>query len=351
MQVRLKSARYLGGFPRVTTDDFVLYGQDGGQSIDLQDDRVLFLFADTLLLARNPQLAARAATTDHGPPRPHTGAAEVFLPNCAALAPRKPYLESLAQLKYITDSYGLPRTIIQAEAREQFKKIRFWPEHGLRIGDSVYIYYIGVQTIDPTSSWGFRGVGAGLARLDLSDLSVTRLKRRGNWRFWGDEDNDLHFGVCVRRHDDYAYVYFTSGEKLYMTARLARVPIEHIENADAYEYLSSTKPTWSSELDDAVSLGGCAPELTVNYNRYLDKYVMFCVDGFTKALNLRLADHPWGPFGPVQPLIRVPCDPKTPLIYLGFEQSIFEEDEGRKIYLSYCHPEFSMNSSVVLKLA
>ena len=312
---------------------------------------MLFLFSDTLLLARDADLARSASSWDAGPPRPHTGAAEVFLPNCAALAPQKSYLESLAQLEYLTDARGLPRTLLQAEAREQFQKIRFWPEHGLRIGDSVYLYYIGVQTVDPTSSWGFRGVGAGLARLDLSDFSATRLKRRGEWRFWGGVGEDLHFGVCVRRHEDHVYAYFTSGAKMHMTAHLARVAVDQIENLEAYEYLSSTEPTWSPALADAVSLGECAPELTVNYNQYLDKYVMFCVDGFTKTLNLRLADNPWGPFGPVQHLIRMPSVPTTPLIYLGFEQSIFEEDGGRKIYLSYCHPEFSMNSSVVLKLA
>lgn len=349
MRVRLKFARYLGSFPRVEDPEFVVWGQDGGQTIDLLDGRVLFLFSDTLILTRR-EVAAIGPRFGPGPPRPKTDGQEVFLPNCAAIAPRRSYAESLAALEYLK-SDGLPRPILAATPREDFQRLRFWPEHGVRLGDTVYLFYLGVRTTDLNSSWGFCGAGAGLARLSLSDFSVTRCTRRGEWRLWESGADDLHFGVCVRHDGPFVYVYFATREGLSMQAHLARVSPESIANPDAYEYLSSTAPEWSSRRDDAVSLGPCASDFTVHYNRYLEKYVMLYVDGFTRTVNLRTGDAWWGPFGSEQGLVRVPTKPSDEFVYLGFEQSLFEEQDGRKIYFSYCHPEFSLNSSVALKFA
>ena len=44
----IRAVRYIGTLPRRHTNLWVLFGQDGGQSIDL-GDRTLFVFSDTLL--------------------------------------------------------------------------------------------------------------------------------------------------------------------------------------------------------------------------------------------------------------------------------------------------------------
>ncbi len=350
MKVRLHATRYVGAFPRIETPKYVIFGQDGGQSIDLLDDRVLFLFSDTLVVSAEPS-EATTADWDPGPPRPHTGGCEVFLPNCAAVAPKRSYKEALAALEYLEGGDGLPRQLLPALARERFQRIRFWPEHGVRIGDFVYLYYVGVQTVDPSSSWGFRAAGAGLARVDVATLNATRLTRQGDWRLWETNADDLHFGVCVRHDADYVYVYFSTRDGLAMKSHLARVKAAAIEELEAYEYLTSSSPTWSPERADAVSLGECAPEYTVHYNRHLHKYVMLYIDSFLRVIKLRTADAWWGPFSAPQSLIRVPSDPKSELIYLGFEQAAFEEREGRRVFFSYSQPHFTMNSSVVLDFA
>jgi len=327
-----------------------MFGQDGGQSIDLGDGRILFLFSDTLLAVQDTALlSGRAAPV---PTRSPLGSAALFLPNCCALAERQAtFVKTLEGMRYLSDSAGVPRILLVAREREQFEQLRFWPEHGVRLGDAVYLYYLGIQTVDPNLSFGFRHAGTGLARLDLNTMTATRVTHRGEWRIWATTRDDLHVGVCVVPVEEWLYVYCAARDGVHTEAHLMRVQPQNIEDAGAYEYLSSCAPTWSAAREDALSLGESATEYNVRFNAHFGQYMMSYVDAFSKAITVRFAPHPWGPFGPPKPLILVPSAPDVPMVYLGFEHSLFEEQGGARIYLSYSQPEFSMNASVQLTFA
>ena len=327
---RLHSARFHGAFPQVRTPRYVIVGQDGGQSIRA-GDQTLFLFSDTLLLA-SAAPGERTKTSDH------------FLANCAAISNETNLESALASLRYYHGEDSLPREILPANHRDRFRRVRFWPEHGIFLNDRVYFYYLGVQTTGVSSVWQFRTVGAGLAEFDIASGAARRIEHRGDWVLWRNPTDDLHFGVYVVAVDEHVYVFGSSRTGVQSTAWLARVPADRIAERDAYEYLASTDPTWTPDISQACSLGPAAAEFSANYNAYLEMYTMIYLDEYSKRLKLRTADQLWGPYSEPTDLIGVPHQDDSLFVYLGFEHAGFQRENGRKIFVSYCEPHFAASS-------
>jgi hypothetical protein len=341
----IRAVRYMGTLPRRHTDVWVLFGQDGGQSIDV-DDRTLFVFSDTLLASRT---MARPNQQVPQVFREDVGSRGVFLANCAGLAPRGMLRDAWARIDYYLDPLGFPREILCPTPPERAREIRFWPEHGLYVNGSVYLYYLGVQTTDRATIWGFQNVGSGLARLDPATGECTRIASRGDWRLWRPRGVDMHFGVQVLREDETCYVFGSMRHGLFNQAILARVPAGDIDSVEAYTYLRSTEPEWSASLDEACDLGPCAGDFSVSWNAHLGRYLLLYVNPYDKTLTVRTAERVWGPYSRPQPVVVVPHARTTEMVYLGFEHPGFTTDGGRTVFLSYCQPHFTNNSLLALK--
>lgn len=341
----VRSVRYMGTLPRRFTDAWALVGQDGGQSIDL-GERTLFVFSDTLLTART-----RSRPDKNVPAvfRGDVGNQGVFLANCAGLAEGNTLREAAHNVDYYLDSMEFPREILPAGFHERVHDIRFWPEHGMYWDGFVYLYYIGIQTVDSTSIWGFRNLGAGVARLDPLTGECERLSFRGDWRLWRLERGDLHFGVQALRVDDFCYLFGSAREGLYSHAILARVPPPDLADRQAYAYLRSTEPEWSDSLEEACDLGPCAGDYSVSYNAHLGLYLMLYIDPYDKLLTMRTAEQVWGPYSAPRTITAVPHAESTEMVYLGFEHPRFTPDEGQTVYVSYCQPHFTNNSLLALR--
>jgi len=345
--ISIARSRYMGKIPRMRAPGWTMVGQDGGHSIAV-GGKTLFLFSDTLLLCEEERVAkGHAAAPVPVPPNPET----VFLANCAAISEAATLPGALSTLTYYSGADGLPREIVSATERERFAKLRFWPEHGVAIGGRVYFYYLGVQTTDASSAWGFRVVGVGLASIDPATGETVREHYHGHWILWRDEAQDLHFGVHVLSQDEFLYVFGSVRDSLDTQAILARVRPDRIGQPDAYEFLSASTPEWCGRPADAMRLGTVASDFSVSYNSYLGKYTLYFVDGFGKRLMMRTADHIWGPYGEPIALFRVPSQPGSELIYLGMEHSSFQGEGGRTVYVTYCEPHFSLASELTVTFA
>lgn len=338
----IKSTRFLGTVPHPHTSNWSIIGQDGGQSIEM-GDKTLFVFSDTLITCKKKQCI------EESHPSPYTigvSEHELFLANCAGVSSKKKIRDALRQLDYYTDDQGLPRYILKTTPHERPLQLRFWPEHGIFIDGKIYLYYLGVKTTDPKSIWGFRNMGTGLAILYPETGECTRLFYQDDWCLWRSIRDDFHFGVQVIRENEHVYVFASIREGISTTARLACVHVEEISNPSAYKYLCTFEPQWSQDINKACSLGECGPEYSVSYNPYLQKYLLVYLNEYEKKLIIRTANKIWGPYSNPLKIISVPHKETSELVYLGFEHPVFSENNGKDIYISYCQPDFKINSLI-----
>lgn len=341
--VALHAVRCLGSAPARAGERWFLVGQDGGQSIQL-DGKTLWLFADTLL---GKGKGKRESTLG----QPLSRRTSLFLGNCAALSESKSFQNAYGELKYFLGADGFPKEVLRPTEAEFRTGHRLWPAHGLFANGTVYLFYLAIRQTDATSTWGFRGVGSGLAVLDPTTGESERVTRDGSTVLFPMMGDELHFGVQVIWRGDMVYVYSSKRTGLYTHALLARVRLCDIENPAAYEFLASEAPVWSADRNRACELALCSPEFSVSFNPYLDSYLMVYVDGYSKQLCLRTASERWGPFSEPSYLGVVPHRESSKLVSLGFEHPQFAEDNGRTVYISYCQPGFTQNSLVAVTFA
>ncbi len=338
----IRSACHLGPFPTCSGPGWALVGQDGGQSIPLDEGR-LFVFSDTLLTAARPVPGSAPPPARRPPGRGYLG----ILANTAARAQSPDLQQALAGLDYFSDDGSTPREILPSSADERREGIRFWPQHGLLVDGSVYLFYMGVRAVTG-STWGFVNEGTGLAVLDPATGECRRLYRRSDWVLWPPRTDDLHFGVQVLREGELAYVFASRRRALKVTAQLARVEVGRLCQPSAYRYLASTAPRWTRRPSEGCDLGPCGSQFSVSFNSHLRQYLMTYVDILDGGLYLRAADAPWGPWGEPRRVAQVPRQKEA---YLGFEHASFASEEGRRILISYCEPRFSQSSLVAVRLA
>jgi hypothetical protein len=329
----IESLRHLGTAPLTTGAAWRLIGQDGGQTIELGGGETLFVFSDTLIEAAGNR---------------------VLLANCAALSNAGRLDEALAGLRYYEDHRGWPRQILRPNHDERRRNLRFWPAHGVYSGGKVWLFYLGIEFFNPSSDWGFRNLGAGLAVLDPATGEATRLRRghparpaEGDWCLWKAHGDDFHFGVQTLREGGWIYVYSSLRHGYHAQAGVARVEEERIGHPGAYTFLAADG-SWTGSLADAASLGPCGNDFSVSFNPYLGRYLMAYVDPYAKVLHLRHAPRPWGPWSAPQAVGELPHHPGSELIFLGLEHPRFAEDGGRTVYLSYGQPHFVQNSLLAL---
>jgi hypothetical protein len=334
--------RRLAGFPRITTGEWSMVGQDGGQSISLGDE-TLFVFSDTLITAPGEP---------EGLPRVSGGGGAPcwFLANCAAVGTGTDLRTSLAGLRYLGDADGFPREIVVATDAERDTGLRFWPLHGTVVDGLVHLFYVGVETTDGSTTWGFENRGVGIAVLDPVTGAVDRVRRNGDWRLWPAMGDDFHFGVQVLPVGDDLYVFGSHRRGIDVEGLVGKVAPEAVTDPGAYRFLG-TGGRWVASPDEATSLGRAGSDYSVSWNPHLGAYLMLYVDSFSKELTIRLADEVTGPYSPPQRIARVPHHATSELVYLAFEHAEFAAENGRRIYASYCQPYFAMNSLVEIRFA
>lgn len=343
-RVPVRFTRPLGYCHRARAASWAMIGQDGGQSIDL-GDRTLFVFSDTLLAVPNDAGAREGARP---PFQLATDEPCVFLANCAATSTGRGAREAFAEMRFYHDADGCPVEILTPTPEERAARIRFWPEHGILVDGTVYLYYVGVQTIDPTTPWGFRNLGVGIAALDPASGACRRVRRDGEWRLWRMAADDFHLGVQTIREGDDVYVFGSVRREHVVRGIVARAPAARLGDPSAYVFRRDESDGWTADLTQAGGVGLAGSNYSVSYNRYLGGYLMVYIDSYTKELIVRLAPRITGPYSPPQSLGRVPHRSTSELVYLGFEHPQFAADGGRRVYVSYCQPHFTLSSLVEL---
>lgn len=103
-------------------------------------------------------------------------------------------------------------------------------------------------------------------------------------------------------------VIFGSGQYRRSNVYLAFQPAAQIGTRDSIRYFAGTdpsgKPRLSEKEEEAQPLFDqpCVGELSVSYNRFIDKWIMLynCFFPKWRGINIRTADKPWGPWSEPQ---------------------------------------------------
>nr|MBC8218606.1 DUF4185 domain-containing protein [Planctomycetota bacterium] len=103
-------------------------------------------------------------------------------------------------------------------------------------------------------------------------------------------------------------VIFGSGPYRRSDVRLAAQPSGQVQSRASVRYFAgldgSGRPILSSNEEDAEALfhHPCVGELSVSFNRYINKWIMLynCFLPKSRGINMRTADKPWGPWSEPQ---------------------------------------------------
>ena len=232
-------------------------GQDGVSSIPFSEKMYLWTFGDTIIGRGN--------------------GTETMLANSLAFTPA-PSAGNIRDLEfsYYTEK-GRITPFIKNTADEDPSRHRLWALDGIRLGNTVYVYYLHI-IVHSKKALDFSLDSVGLARWDIpAGWKVgdpVRFIRRENL-FPG---SGPAFGASVMRKDGFLYItgQYSDG-KGSSPVKIARVPEDRISSAAAYGYLT-TDGRWSDKCTDAAGFAGdVAGECSLSYNMHLGGYfLLYC---------------------------------------------------------------------------
>jgi len=332
-----------------------MIGQDGAFSIPMPS-QTLWFFGDTLIGKRIPGESLWFPNGQPLPPENMSGKGTIqhMFCNTGLLVSHDGGVESvLNDYRYILDENGKLKTLIPLLQDEDKDKDRIWCQHGVFTDGKLYLSFIKVRMLPHGFLTGsddgskllpvnFEIIGSGLVVGDPQTWTFKRLLKADDYIWW--PKNAPHFGSCILKDSNHNRLYFygvlmdSSGvQRCYV----ARVAVNDIEDYSKYEYLRSSKPEWSKNINDAMSIFSDAPsEVSVSYNHYLKRYL--AVHSFMTSAKIvgRTALNPWGPWSEPVALYTVNVDdsvklPYSCLIYAGKEHPELAEDNGKTIYITY----------------
>ena len=313
------------GISRIAT----VAGQDGCTPVPLGNGTVLWTFGDTILGTWKRGLSLDTTFEKDGT---FTG----LLQGSAAFTDI-PDDENVRDLKFrfITKN-GKPVEII---GREKGDGRRYWTVDGLRLGNSVFLYYMIMDKDPSRREFPFRYSGMGLARWDMpvgwkppDGVDFRKLGTIFN-------GNEASYGDSVIEREGYLYLagHLKNGNEISIS--IAKVRPEEIERREAYLFLTATG-TWSGKSGEAARLfTDILGEPSLSYNENLQSYVIIYCGSGGKLKLVRFSDFS-GLLSAVPSIVyEMPGLPeiKTRLFYFYYSgKEVFSTP--RAIYAVYMNP-------------
>lgn len=378
-KVGIKSVEYLGAL--FTVNNASVLGHDGAYSVPLDDGRVLWTFGDTLLGKERTGYDPEKRLIDEWLNSDWAKENIVMIANSACFVGTKSAEELIRTMPfYIGQTEGCAEEIIPSVlAPNRAGRYRpVWPMDGICLKDKVYIFTIMVDCgpADPTkgNAPDINVFGAGLVKSEYPFVEFHRLKPTAcpnlprdpanhpeyQYMWWncdldtsGDQIAAYGTGVLKRVMDDYVYIFgskmTTMEGRVVHGVSLARVRAKYIEDVTKYSYLQGLEggnPIWTSNPKEAMLVfDGNANEMSISYNEYLGKFVVFYpyigdikphrVDRFLEEIHMRYADNIWGPWS--DPVVVYKCQKSRPddTCYAAKEHPEYAEKGGKITYLTY----------------
>ncbi len=275
---------------------------DSTYSVELPDERILWLFSDSFIGTVSPS----------GEPEP--GMAMVH--NALVVE------DSAGRLSTFTGSG--PESFFPDPDKDSY----YWVQDATVTGDDELVVFLSrTQQVGEQGVEGFEWERNALATVSLPDLEIQDITE-----FRGEPGADeVAWGAGLMTTPTYTYVYGVEDRQDRKYLHLARVPAGSLTDRSAWEYRG--EDGWSSDGADSARLTGkVANELSVT--PYEDGYLMISSDTskpFSNKINAWTACQPWGPWRDEQTIYETP------------------ETEGEHFtYNAHGHPEISEDGELLI---
>ncbi len=172
---------------------------------------------------------------------------------------------------------------------------RFWPGHGLRVGNAIVLFFVHARVTDPTDSFGFEVRGAGVVSGPADDLHFDLAEARY-----------LPSGYlpgALLTHAGSAYVYLCRPD-IGFECVLARTTPERLARPSSYQYYVAGRG-YGGALEEASVVVSASAEFSVSFIDALGGFVVVDIEPFAGEITMRKGGAPEGPFSERQSLL--PC--------------------------------------------
>src|SRR6185312_1212365 len=251
----------------VTEERYDIKGTDLGIMWTDERNRVLAAFGDTF--------GAGWTGVDSGFARP---AAIDWRSNTLARSSDRNPADGMSFDNYVTDRPGHAKELIPSLKREGVETTKI-PTGGINIDGRNYLAYMSIRKFTEPGHW-------------ITNYS----------------------GVAYARHHGYVYAFGTPNGR-FGDAHLARVPEDQLLDNSAYEYWTGHGWERGNSTSATPIVQGPVGELSVRFDKTLNSWEMMYLDESRKAIVLRLAPQPTGPWSAEIP---VATATEYPDLYGGF---------------------------------
>jgi Domain of unknown function (DUF4185) len=281
------------------TGDPSFIGGDGAYSVDLGNERVLWLFGDSFIAT------TRERRRDHS----------WMVRNCVAVQTGYDPSRAFMRFYYRWDERR-PQSFFPEVGAEWY-----WPGAGVRLGELLILFGGRVYQAEE-GMWGFRPVASAafLVRDPDDEPSAWSLEETP----LPSEGADVQMGGAIVVTDRYLYDFGIEGDR--HDIYLARFELEAARRGELAHADWWTGDGFGAGRDrePVVEIG--APEYSVHFAKPLGMYLMVQSSGAgATTLAVRSAPEPWGPWSEPRDILRAPE---------SFEKEAF-------VYAGKAHPELS----------
>jgi len=265
---------------RLFNDDPVWGGGDGAYTVDLGNDRVLWLFGDSVIRA-NPAWGG-----------------ERLIRNSVAVQTGRDPTRAFMRFYWGTDEGG-PTSFVP-ERGGTF----FWPGSGVRLGDRLLLLYGRLYQKD-NGRLGFRYIDWAPVFVENPDDEPSV------WRTTSaqvpPDEHDVDLGQSALIDGDKLYIYGTSVNRSPTQVYLARFALARVTAGDLSTPEWWTGDGWGDRAGRTPIVDFGASELSVQFAPALGLYVMVQTAGVAAAtLAIRTAPRLEGPWSDLRDVLRPP---------------------------------------------
>ena len=247
------------------------------------------------------------------------------------------YTDGIRIEGYLTDENGHVRPIIQGQFGEQGRpnEYTFIPTGAISLNGALYMCYMSVAKW-MGDDWECN-YGSVMKSMD-DGVTWQKLDMK-----WSGDSKFCQMSPVYNEADGYVYVAGITGGRL-NSARMMRVPAEHYEEIEAYEYLigydEEKHPIWQSGDEGLYSsfelIKGRVWEPCIMYNGYLEEWIVSYKDA--AGIQLYTAKSPAGPY---EHAAAIPyAHDSSAGYYAVFMHPVLTREGGQKVafLISSMHP-------------